>query len=546
MNQLNDKNSLIHNLLLNSKGKLIWTDSLESLQDFVEEVLNLTNGKWSSPGADTKMYENQDVVIKWHMKTQTLAVHEGEKSQIEEKLMSLALISKKLASNLVNIDAEQTGHVDESIICPPQHINSSPSLETLSNQLEALSKDVNANMAAIKSFTEHANAYNTEIDNLKIKNLKLTNENSDLKNENDSLKERVNNLSYILADLQGKVKNANEEKDSLITAMKLLVEDLNNKGNRTNLNRDEETEQSSLQMTNDIQQTNNQNKVSKTVFHPSINLSNRFSFDENDRSDQDTVGSETERTYTIMQRSTQTRGKTIIQRPEEVSDTEHRVSKCTQATSNQSSQKPQREQNRTKRKNRTQHYPETPTGEHQDQQTRQRTDDRNRPNIVVVGDSIIKHIEPAKLRQGLKSRLTFRTFSGANTEDMKHYLQPTLKAKPSHLIIHVGTNDLYGKLPDEIAQDIAELGKTATKQVPGLKLYISELITRSDGEDYDKKVQYINKLLETTCRNQSWQFIKHSNINKSHLNQGGLHLNRRGTAVLAQNIKHCIQTSEKN
>ena len=35
--------------------------------------------------------------------------------------------------------------------------------------------------------------------------------------------------------------------------MKLLVEDLNNKGNGTNLNRDEETEQSSLQMTNDKQ-----------------------------------------------------------------------------------------------------------------------------------------------------------------------------------------------------------------------------------------------------------------------------------------------------
>ena len=44
-------------------------------------------------------------------------------------------------------------------------------------------------------------------------------------------------------------------------------------------------------MTNGIQQTNNPSKVSKRVFHPSINLSNRFSFDENDRSDQDTVGS---------------------------------------------------------------------------------------------------------------------------------------------------------------------------------------------------------------------------------------------------------------
>ena len=92
MNQSNDNSSLIHSLSLNSKGKLIWTDSLDSLQDFVEEALNLTEGKWSSPGGDTKMYESQDVAIKWHMKTQTLTVHEGENSQIEEKLMSLALI----------------------------------------------------------------------------------------------------------------------------------------------------------------------------------------------------------------------------------------------------------------------------------------------------------------------------------------------------------------------------------------------------------------------------------------------------------------------
>lgn len=101
MNQVNENGSLIHNLSLNNKGKLIWTDSLDSLEVFAEEALNLADGKWSSPGDDTKMYENQDIVIKWHMKTQTLAVHEGENSQIEEKLMSLALISKKLASKFI-------------------------------------------------------------------------------------------------------------------------------------------------------------------------------------------------------------------------------------------------------------------------------------------------------------------------------------------------------------------------------------------------------------------------------------------------------------
>ena len=59
-------------------------------------------------------------------------------------------------------------------------------------------KDVNANTVSMKLFTEHANACNTEMDNLKIENLKLMSENSHLKNENDNLKERVNNQGPVV------------------------------------------------------------------------------------------------------------------------------------------------------------------------------------------------------------------------------------------------------------------------------------------------------------------------------------------------------------
>ena len=128
MNQVNENGSLIHNLPLKYKGKLIWTNSLNFLEAFVEEALNLADGKWCLLGSGTKVYENQDVVIKWHMKTQTLAVDEGENSEIEEKLMSWALISKKLASKLVISDSDQNEHMLMTIICPSQQINSSRSL----------------------------------------------------------------------------------------------------------------------------------------------------------------------------------------------------------------------------------------------------------------------------------------------------------------------------------------------------------------------------------------------------------------------------------
>ena len=56
----------------------------------------------------------------------------------------------------------------------------------------------------------------------KVKLSALKKENHELKVENSALEERINNVSYILDDLQGKVKHAEEEKASLITVIRLL------------------------------------------------------------------------------------------------------------------------------------------------------------------------------------------------------------------------------------------------------------------------------------------------------------------------------------
>ena len=47
----------------------------------------------------------------------------------------------------------------------------------------------------------------------------------ELKKENSCLRERINNLSYVLADLQDKAKHAEEEKNSLVTTIRLLHND---------------------------------------------------------------------------------------------------------------------------------------------------------------------------------------------------------------------------------------------------------------------------------------------------------------------------------
>lgn len=68
-------------------------------------------------------------------------------------------------------------------------------------------------------------------------------------------------------------------------------------------------------------------------------------------------------------------------------------------------------------------------------------------NTVIVGDSILKYLNPRKLQQGINGKATIKTFPGAHIEEMFHYVKPTIEKQPDHIILHVGTNDLRDKSP---------------------------------------------------------------------------------------------------
>ena len=84
--------------------------------------------------------------------------------------------------------------------------------------------------------------------------------------------ERINNLSYILANLQGKAKNAEQEKESTITAMGLLVEDSNNKPNTTFKDNNDKTSKQS-RAHDSVDATGQTGEV----INPNMQVSNRFS-----------------------------------------------------------------------------------------------------------------------------------------------------------------------------------------------------------------------------------------------------------------------------
>ncbi len=112
--------------------------------------------------------------------------------------------------------------------------------------------------------------------------------------------------------------------------------------------------------------------------------------------------------------------------------------------------------------------------------------------------------------------------------------------KPKQVVIHDGTNDLKTKSPTEIIYNLKNLGNQAKQENPRTDVSLSQIIIRSD----DTRLQ--NKLVEVqqmhACKisaNKRTGVSLNSNISNMHLNPYGLHLNKRGSAILAK-ISNCM------
>ena len=131
---------ILHNLSVNDKGKLTWNSSYDLLRKFVDEVLNLPNGEWSSPGGDAKLFESEGVSIRWYAKAKTITLNgrcRNDKS-LEEHMQSfesrLQALSKEFAANMPTVNNILWEHSNE----PKQINNPHPDSELTSLKKENL------------------------------------------------------------------------------------------------------------------------------------------------------------------------------------------------------------------------------------------------------------------------------------------------------------------------------------------------------------------------------------------------------------------------
>ena len=72
------------------------------------------------------------------------------------------------------------------------------------------------------------------------------------------------------------------------------------------------------------------------------------------------------------------------------------------------------------------------------------TDVSNR--IFIMGDSIVKHVRGYELSRKVENcKVYVKSFSAAKVMCMEDYVKPTLREMPTHIVLHVGTNDVPTK-----------------------------------------------------------------------------------------------------
>ena len=152
--------------------------------------------------------------------------------------------------------------------------------------------------------------------------------------------------------------------------------------------------------------------------------------------------------------------------------------------------------------------------------------------VFIAGDSIIQHVQGWKLSTSDK-HVAVKSFSGARIADMDDYLKPLLRKDPDEIILHVGTNNIRDESPRSVAEGIVNLVTQAQQDFPSTRLAISPLLPRSDNLDFNDKIKEANKILNSFCTSRGLTLLHITNIDLTCLNRRGVHLNRKGSALLS-------------
>ena len=161
----------------------------------------------------------------------------------------------------------------------------------------------------------------------------------------------------------------------------------------------------------------------------------------------------------------------------------------------------------------------------------------NTQNTLVVGTSVVKHME------SVKDNVTVSSHPGAHISTLTQELQKHDDNSFTHVILQAGTNDCTtDKTPQAIVNDYKSLLVEATR-VSVDKVTVSTVLPRMDNMAAHQKARTVNEVFRIGAKQGRFSLVDNDKnfrlrndcVDDSLYWRDNLHLNRRGTSRLIEN-----------
>ena len=163
--------------------------------------------------------------------------------------------------------------------------------------------------------------------------------------------------------------------------------------------------------------------------------------------------------------------------------------------------------------------------------------------ILIISDSMCSRIKMKEFNSYIKNGYAYRkTFPSATVNELAHYcIHTLLEDKPDKVIIHIGTNNVTKQNPSDISQEITNMASICHSY--GVNdVFISSILFRPN---FNEIVCETNNFLRTKQLLHDFTFIDNDNILIEHIWKDKIHLNNKGTVMLANNLINSINRVHK-
>ena len=151
--------------------------------------------------------------------------------------------------------------------------------------------------------------------------------------------------------------------------------------------------------------------------------------------------------------------------------------------------------------------------------------------------TVIKRIKRNDFNKELRhDKAFFRSFSGANAKQLRHYIILTLvDDKPDATVILVGTTDVLNHANHEnVAHSIINIGLDCKNN--DVKEVLTSYVSVKKNRNLTAIVRRVNDMLRDLCEKNGFSFICNDVITTNYLWKDGLHLQDMGTHIISNHF----------